>query len=80
MSNSHSGRFCQPRLQELVDPAALAEHLLPSQDAGHERHDVGHEEERPEQALAPGVDAVQGQGQQERTITMNGSHRRANRA
>ena len=40
--------------EELVDPAGIAEHVLPDQDACHERHDVGHETGGPGRGRCPG--------------------------
>ena len=73
MSNSQLGGFCDAdEPEELVDPAGIAEHVLPDQHARHERHDVGQEEEDPEQAPAAEMAAVQGKGQRERNDDHDG--------
>jgi len=69
------GRILEPvrrvgdadQAEELVDPAAVdVEHRLPDEDARHERHDVGHEEEDAEQARHPQVAAVEEERDRER--------------
>ena len=48
--------------QDAVDPAGLrVEHPLPDEDAGHERHDVGQEEQHPEAGRAAHPGAVEQQ-------------------
>ena len=52
--------------QEPVDPSGRAQHRLPDEDAGHEGHHVGQEEEHPEARGAPDGGAVQQQRDGER--------------